>query len=519
MAMKSIRGEVNIMKTLVKLMLLATAAGFVLVAQAQQEKGHTTATSSSLTTKPSPQAGCFVVPSSSKVNSKNEAHTNYLLASLDCKTPLIVSTPAAFRVLGPTIPSPDGISPAITTFEEAETPQSMGCHYVSSPLSTGCIPNYNPSSGGPSAAGYGAIAIVDAYDNPDAATDLSTFDSYWGLTAPPSFTKVYANGNGACSTPPPDAGWSVEESLDIEWAHVFAPKAAIVLVEACSSSDTNLYYAEQVAFQYIVTNFPTTGGQVTNSWGGDEYSGETASDDLFADYHYNGGTDYKPNILAFVSSGDCGYLDKVDTESSCYDPSGSNNYPTVNPWVVSAGGTSILRNSANSYFYSEACWGGSGGGPSKYETYATSFTGGNVGPWADYQYPIFGGTAAAAVRTTPDLSFNADPNSGVYIYNQYSVGGWTVIGGTSVASPSLASIVNRAGNRLGSVFITKVSSSDGDWFANWEDDLLYSQLATHTAYGVNFFDIKTGSNGSPLGAVASYDECTGVGSPHGLLGK
>jgi len=119
-------------------------------------------------------------------------------------------------------------------------------------------------------------------------------------------------------------------------------------------------------------------------------------------------------------------------------------------------------------------------------------------------------------RATPDISFDADPASGVYIFNKYNYGGWGVVGGTSVASPALASIVNRAGNRLGSVFLTPATGGS-DYFANAENTLLYSQLATAKAYKSDFYDVKTGSNGSS--AVASWDYCTGVGSPRGLLGK
>ncbi len=133
-----------------------------------------------------------------------------------------------------------------------------------------------------------------------------------------------------------------------------------------------------------------------------------------------------------------------------------------------------------------------------------------MGPWANFQYPIFGQNA----RVTPDLAFNADPASGVYVYSGYN-GGWYTVGGTSVSSPSLASIINRAGNKLGSAFI--VPLVDNAYFTTAENNLIYSQLASATAYKTNFYDVKTGSNGSS--AVASYDECTGVGSPRGLLGK
>ena len=76
--------------------------------------------------------------------------------------------------------------------------------------------------------------------------------------------------------------------MDIEYAHVFAPNAAIILVEACSNSWTDLLYAEQVAFNYIVTHYPA-GGQVSNSWQGGEFSGQIADDTLFADFTYNCG--------------------------------------------------------------------------------------------------------------------------------------------------------------------------------------------------------------------------------------
>jgi hypothetical protein len=114
------------------------------------------------------------------------------------------------------------------------------------------------------------------------------------------------------------------------------------------------------------------------------------------------------------------------------------------------------------------------------------------------------------------MSFDADPASGAWVYSVYGMGGWGVVGGTSLASPSLAGIVNRAGNKLGSVFLT-AATSGGDWFSNWENNLLYAQLGAAKAYKANFYDVKSGSNGAT--SVASWDYCTGVGSPRALLGK
>lgn len=439
-----------------------------------------------------PQAGNTFTPASSIARPEDaglRAHTNVVLRSLDGTKPLLVTSKQALS----TVQSNDVV-------ENFETPYSMGCLYVSSPAnrSTGCVPTF-PQLHGPSAKGWGAIALVDAFDNPNIADDLKAFDKTFGLTAA-KFTKVIANGNGDCIYPPVDPGWAIEESLDVEWAHVFAPKAQIVLVEACSNYYTDLLYAESVAINYINDNYG--GGDVSNSWGSGEFDGENAYDPIFTGF---GNGDYYTPIATFASAGDSG----------C-----GAAYPSSNPWLVSAGGTSVLRNS-DLTFNSESCWGGSGGGSSVYETYATGWTGGsNTGPWADYQYPIFG----EGSRQTPDLSFNADPASGVIVDSLY-IGEYYgycnaepclwIVGGTSVSSPSLAGIVNRANNRQSTWYGFYV---DGyGFFTNEEDTLLYSQMTTATAYYTNFYDVTTGSNGCTV--TYNWDYCTGVGSPRDLLGK
>ena len=472
------------MKFAISSKVLAVGAVALLAAGAVAQEGRAgNSAANQLVAPRTEQAGKVFVPESGKEQRALYAHTTYVLHSADGMKPTIMSTPTPMVTAGP----------QVTLTQTLETPNSMGCLYVKNPSGAGCVPNVH--GGGPSAAGYGAIAIVDAFDNPNAASDVATFNAQWPLAAT-NFTKVFANGNGSCTTPPPNAGWALEESLDIEWAHVFAPNAAIILVEACSNSFSDLFYAEQVAFNYIVTNYPA-GGQVTNSWLGGEFSGQTGDDAFFADFDYNFATGYKTPIVAFASAGDNGF---------------GVGYPSSNPWIVSAGGTSVYRTASNLHFNKEGCWAGSGGGQSSQETYVTGFTGGNMGPWANYQFPLFG----QANRVTPDLSFNADPASGVYVYSGYN-GGWFSVGGTSVSSPSLASIINRAGNHMGSVFFgTQIPISSG-FFNAEENGLIYSQLPTALAYKTNFYDVTTGSNGAS--ALKSYDECTGVGTPRGLLGK
>jgi kumamolisin len=176
--------------------------------------------------------------------------------------------------------------------------------------------------------------------------------------------------------------------------------------------------------------------------------------------------------------------------------------------VVSVGGTTVNRDSSGN-FMSESCWPDSGGGPSAVELWQSppSILNG-MGPWSDYQ-DAFNGQGA---RITPDISFNADPDSGVYVYDtDGTCSGFCIVGGTSVGSPSIAGIVNQANNRLGQ------APAGGGFYKTLEDDLLYAQLFSKTAYKANFYDVTTGSNGHPAGA--GYDECTGIGSPRGKLGK
>jgi len=281
--------------------------------------------------------------------------------------------------------------------------------------------------------------------------------------------------------PPYDSGWALESSLDTQWSFAMAPKAQIILVEACSNSYVDLMYAEQIAEQQVLAY---GGGQISNSWSSGEFSTESSDWDWVFRANWTPGSP----ISFFFSAGDAGL---------------GAQYPSVSPWVVSAGGTTINRDPSTQNFQSESCWAGSGGGTSAYETYSSTF-GTGTGPWTNFQYPILGQTA----RSTPDISFDADPASGAYVRNN---GTWYVVGGTSLSAPALAGIVNASGNRLG------VAPSQGGFYSNMENNLLYAQLFTNKEYATNFYDVTTGSNGASAGA--GWDYCTGVGSPRGKLGK
>ena len=171
------------------------------------------------------------------------------------------------------------------------------------------------------------IAIIDAYFDPNISSDLKAFDSQYGFTAPPSFTQYVENGLQANNS-----GWALETVLDVEWAHAIAPAANIVLVEA-QPSLTDLHGAVSFASQLPGVSV------VSMSWGAGEFAGETAYDSVFT-------TPAGHNGVTFVaSSGD----------------SGTTEFPSVSPNVLSVGGTTLNLTSQGTYS-SETGWSSSGSG-------------------------------------------------------------------------------------------------------------------------------------------------------------
>lgn len=352
-----------------------------------------------------------------------------------------------------------------------ETPGSLACVYGTASTSSKCPITGKVSDGNnglPVAKGGGGIiAIVDAYDYPTAESDLYTFSAQFDLPACTTrngcFHKVYASG----TKPKANCGWAQEAALDIELAHAMAPNAKIVLVEAASNSFTDLLFAVDQASSIVQTSGGN--GQVSMSWGGSEFSSETGYD-----FHFN-----TPNVVYFAASGDSG---------------GKTIWPGVSPNVVSAGGTTINRDSSGNYV-SETAWGGSGGGRSQYESIPS------------YQTPV--SDMVGTQRGAPDLSFDANPNTGVLVYDSTSchgLKGWLIFGGTSVSSPALAGIANLAGSFASS-----------------------SAAELNTIYGIcgggastcsspDFRDITSGKAGS-FTAKMGWDFVTGVGSSLGINGK
>ena len=366
-----------------------------------------------------------------------------------------------------------GQANSTATAPAGETPGSLGCVYAipGASTTTGC-----PISSGTAntSGGAGVIAIVDAFDYSTAVNDFYVFSNQFGLpctrsgvpssgSCPDQFQVVYSRGKARSN-----CGWAQESALDIEWAHALAPNAKIVLVLAPSNFNSDLYAAVDLASKivqtpaaYGITGVQNPGrGEVSMSWGSGEFSSEANLDSHFT----------ASGVVYFAASGDSG---------------GKVIYPSASPYVVSAGGTTVNR--SGGLFSSETAWSGSGGGPSQYELRPS------------YQNGV---SLIGSMRGTPDFSFDANPYSGVSVYDStpcQGFSGWMVFGGTSVSSPALAGIVNLAGSFA-------ISGTA-------ELSTIYSGISS-----TNFRDIISGSAGS-FSAGTGWDFVTGVGSNKGLSGK
>lgn len=368
-----------------------------------------------------------------------------ILASLSLAAALFSAAPviAAPAHPGPAVPACPG--PVPQGYARCHSRVFPDASASPTGLSPATILSVYGFSNSPTAGAGQTIAIVDAYDDPKIESDLGVFSTHYGLpactTANGCFKKV--NQNGSSTTfPKANSGWALEISLDVEWAHAIAPGAMILLVEANSNSFTNLLAAEDYA--------RTHAQYVSNSWGGSEFSGEASYDPHFV----------QSGVSFFVSSGDAG------------TPA---EYPSASPNVISVGGTT-LNFSAGS-FSSETGWSGSGGGCSAYETANPAQTG----------FSQFNQVNCGNNRGTPDVSLDADPNSGVSVYDTVRYNGqsgWFTVGGTSAGSPMWAARSAVTGTIVNASYV----------------------------YGNNitFRDITVGNNGLPC--LVGYDLVTGRGS-------
>ncbi len=237
------------------------------------------------------------------------------------------------------------------------------------------------------------IAIVDAFDDPNAEADLNTYREQYGLsactTANGCFAKVNQEGEEG-SYPEAEAGWAFEISLDLDMVSAICPECHILLVEADNNQYKNLGKSVETAVELGAA-------AVSNSYGSKEFSEETLFDSYFD----------HPGTPILVSSGDYGY---------------GVEYPSSSPNVIAVGGTS-LKKTENPRGWSESVWSGSGSGCSKYE-----------------KKPTWQKDKGCENRTTADVSAVASPETPVSVYDSYVYSGWMLAGGTSASAPIIAGI-------------------------------------------------------------------------------
>ncbi len=306
------------------------------------------------------------------------------------------------------------------------------------------------------------IALVDTYHDPQIQASLDAFDARFGL---PSITLDVVNQAGNQT----DNGWAAEETLDVEWAHAIAPGAAIDVVEAAPGNN------DSQSFSDLLNAIETAGALkgvsvVSMSLGGPEFDGESSSDGIFS----------QAGVTFVASSGDGGTVE----------------WPSTAPNVLAIGGTTLTLTGGSGYG-SELGWAGTGGGLSVGETEPT------------YQDAF----QSKGQRSTPDVSFIADPTTGVDVYfigptAAASTGHWGVIGGTSVGAPAWAGILAIANQ--GRVLQGK-STLTG---ATQTLPVIYALPATDFRkvslnFGINFGTTNLAIN------TPNYNTQTGLGTPIG----
>lgn len=366
------------------------------------------------------------------------------------------------------------VSRDVTCFGEVRAPQgAAGPQATTSPSGTSPQNIRDAYQLNGLSSGGKTVAIVDAFDNPKAESDLAVYRSTFHLnpctTANGCFRKV--NQAGATSPlPQGDAGWGMEIALDLQAVSAACPDCRLLLVEAASATIDDLLTAIDTARRLGAS-------AISLSWGGAEDSSI-----LRYDPHLN-----VPGVAVTAASGDSGY---------------GVSWPASSPYVTAVGGTTLSRTTSG---WTETAWKGAGSGCSAFEP-----------------KPAWQQDAGCAKRTVADVSADADPASGLAVYDTYNncpftgflsffcnvlssmgmvqgANGWIQVGGTSLAAPLIAA--------------TYALGSGGTGAANAANSWPY------TAPG-GLFDVILGANGTctPVylcTAGSGYDGPTGLGSPRG----
>jgi len=307
------------------------------------------------------------------------------------------------------------------------------------------------------------VALVDAYGDSSAEQDLASFRSHYGLpacsTADGCFRKVNQAGQQG-SYPANDAGWGLETSLDLDAVSAACPKCNILLVEAKNADTANLGQAAAEAVR-LGARF------VSNSYGASEFPGELSAD---RDYDH-------PGVAVTVSAGDSGY---------------GTSWPAASRYVTAVGGTTLSRDAKVPRGWQETVWGSASGGEG---------TGSGCSTLEPKPADQDGVTTDCGKRAVADIAADADPDSGLAVYDTLGYGGWLQVGGTSLSSPLTAAAYALAGTPVAGTYPASYPYHD-------------------PRQSAHLFDVTQGANGDCgtrlCRAGKGWDGPTGLGTPDGV---
>jgi Subtilase family len=355
------------------------------------------------------------------------------------------------------------------------------------------------------------IALVDAYDDAKAEADLATYDSEFGLPPCTEANGCFRKVNQAGSrTPLPSStskeakAWAGEIATDVEVAHAVCQNCHILLVEASLPEYTDLAAAEETAVKLGA-------GEISDSWGGPEAGGDSPAFD-------------HTGVVITAAAGDDGYLDWDAKEAA---ERGLPDYPATSPNVIAVGGTRLTLAGLGGARAQETVWNGDGAGGGGCSTlFKAQPWQQSVADWAQVGCP-------ENHRAAADVSADSDPYTGVAVYDSTPFEGrtgWGTIGGTSVASPIIASVFALAGGAHGVAYPARtlyenLLASPGSLY----DVVSDSASGSNGACGQPF-DEATGVSGCTLAeedascsarliclAGKGYDGPSGVGTPNGTI--
>jgi hypothetical protein len=363
-------------------------------------------------------------------------------------------------------------------------------------------------------AGSGqTIAIVDAYDDATIEADLEHYSQQFALSPCSErngcFRKV--NQDGKLSPLPASGGsletaWAEEIATDVELAHGICQGCRILLVEARSSEYGDLSTAEATAARLGAN-------EVSDSWGGEEPPTDSPAFD-------------QPGVVVTAAAGDSGYLNWLERPSAPYA-----DYPASSPHVVAVGGTRLALTNPGSGWAGESVWndGGKHGGVIE----GAGATGGGCSalfeapPWQQ-AVADWSSVGCGTKRAVADVSADADPYTGVAVYDSTPTEGnrgWGVIGGTSVASPIIASVFALAGGAHGVQYPAQTlyenalgapgSLHDIASGSNGECPLPFN-YSTGTTGCSSAQEGKSCASAAVCLAGPGYDGPSGVGTPNGV---